>query len=158
MSNSLVLTAPEGSPFMEFEREFDAPVAALFNAHRDPELFKQWIGPNGYEVALVEYDFRTGGSYRYAHRNGSEEYVFHGVFHSVRENEFAVQTFEYEGAPDQVSMDFLTFVDLGDGRSKLQGRSVMPSIEARNFMVESGMETGMEEGYARLDQLVAKSS
>ena len=38
MSNALKVTAPEGLPFVDFEREFDAPVSAVFNAHRDPAL------------------------------------------------------------------------------------------------------------------------
>lgn len=157
MTNPLTVTAPDGTPFIEFEREFDAPVAAVFNAHRDPELFKQWIGPDGYQVELAEYDFRSGGRYRYVHRNDDGEYAFHGVFHLVRDNDFAIQTFEFEGVPDAVSLESMSFVDLGNGRCKLVGRSVLPSIEARDAMIASGMETGMAEGYVRLDQLVAQA-
>ena len=45
MSNPLKIEVPEGLPFIEFEREFDAPVETLFRAHQDPELIKQWLGP-----------------------------------------------------------------------------------------------------------------
>ncbi len=38
MTKSVTITAPEGVPFIEFEREFDAPVAAVFRAHQDPDL------------------------------------------------------------------------------------------------------------------------
>lgn len=157
MSNSLTVTAPEGTPFVEFEREFDAPVAAVFNAHRDPELFQQWIGPDNGQVELQEYDFRTGGAWRYVHRDASGSYGFRGVFHVVRDNEFAVQTFEFDGYPDLVNLDTLTFVDLGDGRCKLVGRTVMPSVEARDGMVASGMESGMSQGYDRLEKMVASA-
>ena len=64
MSNELNITVPEGVPYIDFEREFDAPVEAVFAAHRDPELIKQWLGPNGYEMDIEEYDFSTGGRYR----------------------------------------------------------------------------------------------
>lgn len=155
MTNPLIVNAPEGLPFVEFEREFDAPVESVFQAHRDPALVGQWLGPRGYEMAIETYDFRTGGSYRYTHRNDKgEEYVFHGVFHVVRENEFAVQTFEFEGYPDVVSLDQMTFEDLGEGRTRLRGHSVFPSLEARDGMVASGMERGMSEGYDRLDDLL----
>lgn len=154
MSNQLTLTAPDGVPFVEFERIFDAPVAAVFEAHRDPDLLKQWMGPHGYEMVIEEYDFRPGGSYRYLHRNPEgEEYAFRGVFHAVRDNEMAIQTFEFEGFPDVVSLEHLNLEDLGDGRTRLRARSVFPSMEARDGMVESGMEQGMAEGYDRLEQL-----
>ena len=44
MTNALAVTAPEGVPFIEFQREFDAPVATVFRAHKEPELIKQWLG------------------------------------------------------------------------------------------------------------------
>ena len=67
---------------------------------------------------IDHYDFRTGGSYRYTHTapDGSA-YGFTGVFHTVRENDFAIQTFEFDGYPDVVSIESLTFEDLGGGRS-----------------------------------------
>jgi peptide/nickel transport system substrate-binding protein/oligopeptide transport system substrate-binding protein len=53
-SNPVTITAPEGLPFIDIEREFDAPVAAVFNAHRDPELVRQWLGPDGYEMTIYQ--------------------------------------------------------------------------------------------------------
>ena len=73
----------------------------------------------------------------------------------VRDDEFAIQTFEYEGAPDQVSIEFLTFTDLGGGRTRLTGKSVYPSVETRDAMVDNGMERGVSEGYERLDSLLS---
>ena len=63
MSNSLHLDIPAGVPWIDFTREFDAPVAAVFEAHRDPEKVKQWLGPHGYEMVIDEWDFTTGGGY-----------------------------------------------------------------------------------------------
>ena len=86
MTNPLIVNTPEGLPFIEFEREFDAPVDAVFRAHRDPDLVKQWLGPRGYEMEVDVYDFTPGGRWRYIHRNPEgEEYAFHGVFHTIRE-------------------------------------------------------------------------
>ena len=82
-------------------------------------------------------------------------YEFRGTFHTVRENEFAIQTFEFLGFPDVVSIESMTFTDLGDGRTRLTGHAVYPTQEARDGMVSSGMETGMSEGYDRLETIVA---
>ena len=156
MTNPVIITAPEGVPFIDIEREFDAPVAAVFRAHKEPDLIKQWLGPNGYEMDIQRYDFTTGGGYRYVHRNPQgQEFAFNGVFHVVRDNEFAIQTFEFEGFPDVVSIESLRFEDLGNGRSRLHAHSVYPSLEARDGMVASNMEVGVVEGYERLDDVVA---
>jgi uncharacterized protein YndB with AHSA1/START domain len=156
MSNPLQVDAPAGVPFVDWEREFDAPVEAVFRAHKEPDLIKQWLGPRRYEMDVESYDFRTGGRYRYLHRADGEEYAFNGVFHVVRENEFAIQTFEFEGYPDVVSIESMTFEALDDGRSRVRGHSTYPSMEARDGMVSSGMESGMSEGYERLDEVLAK--
>lgn len=157
--NALKLTVPDGVPFIDYERSFDFPVAEVFRAHADPELLAQWLGPRGTNVAVEHYDFRTGGSYLYRHTGpDGVTYAFSGVFHTVRENDFAVQTFEFSGYPDVVSMEFLTFEDLGGGRCRLRAHSVYPSQEARDGMAASGMESGLSEGYERLEELLGRHS
>jgi uncharacterized protein YndB with AHSA1/START domain len=156
MTNPVTINAPEGLPFIEIIREFDAPVEAVFRAHAEPELVKQWLGPNGYEMDIERWDFTTQGGYRYVHRDpDGGEWAFNGTFHTVRDNEFAVQTFEFEGVPDVVAIESMTFEDLGDGRTRLRGWSTYPSVEARDGMVASGMEIGLREGYDRLDGILA---
>jgi len=156
MSNALKLTVPDGVPFIDFERDFHYPVGDVFRAHADPALIAQWLGPRDTTMDVERYEFRTGGSYLYRHTGtDGTSYAFSGIFHTVRENEFAVQTFEFSGYPDVVSIEFLTFEDLGNGRSRLRGHAVYPSQEARDGMAASGMESGMSEGYERLEEVLA---
>ncbi|MEX0865526.1 MAG: SRPBCC family protein [Acidimicrobiia bacterium] len=154
MSNQLTVSAPAGLPFIDFEREFDAPVEAVFRAHKEPDLVKQWLGPGSYEMEIERYEFKTGGRFRFVQRSENEECAFNGVYHVVRDNEFAVQTFEFEGFPDVVSVESLTFEDLGSGRSRVRGHATYPSLEARDGMLSGGMEAGMSEGYERLDKVL----
>jgi hypothetical protein len=66
-----------------------------------------------------------------------------------------VQTFTYEGAPESVSLQTLTFTDLGDGRTRLHAMSLCDSFEVREMWLhESGMEVGVHQGYAKLDGLL----
>jgi uncharacterized protein YndB with AHSA1/START domain len=155
-TNPVTITVPDGVPFIDIVREFDAPVEAVYRAHSDPELVKQWLGPRGYDMEVESYDLRTGGNYRYVHIDpAGNQFAFNGVFHVVRPNEFIIQTFEFEGVPDVVSIETLRFDDLGDGRTRLTGHSTYPSQEARDGMIASGMEKGVVEGYERLDELLA---
>lgn len=156
MSRALTVTAPEGCPYVDYSREFEAPAAAVFAAHADPDLYRQWLGPRGLTTRIDGFNFHPGGSWRFV-QSGDDgvEHGFHGVFHSIRSNGFILQTFEYEGFPDLVSLEQLTFEDLGGGRCRLTGRSVYPSVEGRAKYLDGGMEGGMSEGYERLDELLA---
>ena len=106
-------------------------------------------------MTVDHYDCRTGGSYRYIHQRGDEEYGFHGCFHEVRPSELIVQTFTFEGFPDGVALEKLVLEDLGDGRTRLTATSLVDSFEGRDAFVASGMETGVVEGYERLDEVLA---
>ncbi|MFI7483171.1 SRPBCC domain-containing protein [Kocuria sp. M1R5S2] len=103
------------------------------------------------------FDCRAGGSYRFLQRgeDGDDEYAFRGVFHTVRQDALIVQTFEFEGWPDVVTLEFSTFEELPGGRCRLSGRSVYPSVEAREQYLATGMESGMSQGYDRLEELLA---
>jgi len=152
------ITSQPGTPFVEVTREFDATPAQVFRAYTDPELVTQWLGPHGIEMEIFEYDARDGGRYRYVHRDERGEYRFRGVFHTVTANERLIQTFEWEGAPGQVSLDSATFEDLGDGRTRLHTHSVFPSVEARDSAIAGGMSAGITESYERLDVILAKEA
>jgi uncharacterized protein YndB with AHSA1/START domain len=143
-------------PLVRIVREFDASPEKVFRAHTDPELVRQWLGPRGLEMTIDHYDCRTGGSYRYVHRQGEEEYGFHGCFHEVRPSELIVQTFTFEGFPDGVALEKLVLEDLGNGRTRLTATSLVDTFEGRDAFVASGMETGVVEGYERLDEVLAK--
>jgi len=156
MSNPVVIDAAPGTSYADITREFDAPAEAVFRAHADPELFVQWIGPRSLENEVTHWDFRSGGGYRFVQTDAEGNvYAFRGVFHTVRENELIIQTFEYEGWADAVSMDSIRFEDLGGGRSRIVDHSVFPSKEVLDDMIAEGMEKGMNEGYAKLDELLA---
>jgi len=142
-------------PLIRIIREFDAPPEKVFRAHTDPALVVQWLGPRDLEMEIDTYDCRTGGSYRYLHKRDGEEYGFHGSFHEVRPSELIVQTFTFEGMPDSVALEKLVLTDLGDGRTRLVATSLGDSFEDRDAMIASGMETGIREGYERLDELLA---
>jgi uncharacterized protein YndB with AHSA1/START domain len=155
-TNPVTITAPEGLPYVETAREFEAPAALVYRAHEDPELFARWCGPHGLEMSIDVYDLRTGGRYRYVHRDADgNEYAFRGVVHEAVPGARIVQTFEFEGAPGQVSLEAMTLEDLPGGRSRITGRATFQSVEARDAILEHGMETGLREGFERLDALLA---
>ena len=143
-------------PLVRIVREFDAPPEKVFRAHTDPDLMVQWLGPRDLTMTIDHFDCRTGGAYRYVHVSDGEEYGFHGSFHEVRPAELIVQTFTFEGAPDGVALEKLRLEDLGNGRTRLTATSLVDSFADRDAFVASGMETGVVEGYERLDEVLAR--
>ncbi|NMO91380.1 SRPBCC family protein [Actinomycetospora sp. TBRC 11914] len=151
------ISADPTVPAIRITREFDAPPAAVFRAHVDPDLVVRWLGPRRLTMTIQRWAPQTGGGYRYTHVGEDRtEHHFFGSFHEVREGERLVQTFTYEGVPDMVALETMTFVELPGGRTRLEGFSIGPSFEARDAMLQSGMEEGVVEGYERLDEVLAR--
>jgi uncharacterized protein YndB with AHSA1/START domain len=145
------------TPSITIVREFDAPARAVFRAHAEPDLFVQWVGPDSLDASRVDrWDCRTGGEWRYVSTRDGEEHWFRGCFHEVRPNELIVQTFTYEPWPDNVSLGRYVFHDLADSRCLLTATSFVDSFEARDAFVASGMEVGVQEGFRKLDRLLAR--
>lgn len=152
------ITAPDGSPFIDLDREFDAPAGLVFRAFTEPDLVERWLGPRDLRMRVVEYDARTGGSYRYVHiAPDGTEYAFRGVFHTVAPPTLMIQTFEFEGAPGSVSLETRTLRDLG-GRTGLHQHAVFPSVAARDQAIAAGMRRGITESMERLDELMQRQA
>lgn len=141
-------------PMIHIRRDFAATPAQLMRAHLDPDLYVQWVGPSSVWTRIDYWNPTTGGSWRWVGSRDGEEYAFHGCFHQVAETRI-VQTFTWEGMPDDVSLETLEFTELGDGTTRLHARSLCESFEARDAWLRSGMETGVNEGYAKLDEMLA---
>ena len=60
--------------------------------------------------------------------------------------------------PDDVALETLTFEDLGDGHTRLHALSLCDSFEARDAWLRSGMEIGVNDGYATIDRMLADGS
>jgi uncharacterized protein YndB with AHSA1/START domain len=148
-----VIKADPKVPVILMTRDFAATPGQLFRAHTDPALFARWVGPDGTDTRIDHWDARSGGSWRYTAALGGEEYAFRGCFHDVRRDRI-VQTFTFEGDPDGVALETLWFEDLGGGYTRLRIQSLVDSFEARDGWLASGMESGVNEGYAKLDRML----
>lgn len=153
------IIADEKVPTIEIIREFDAEPAQVFRAHIDPALYAQWVGPHALSTKITRWDARTGGAWAFANESdGAEIAAFYGSFHEVRPSERIVWTFTYTGEPDGVALETVTFEKVGERRTRLRTLSVVADFETRDGMLASGMDTGVREGYDKLDHLLAPES
>ena len=133
-------------------RTFDGPARIVFEAWTRPELLKRWWAPKSTGVSLVscEADVRVGGRYRFEFGHaGSKPMVFFGRYLEVTPHSRLVWTNEES---DDAATTTVTFEEK-DGKTVLVLHELYPSREALDGAL-SGMEGGMPEQFAQLDELL----
>jgi uncharacterized protein YndB with AHSA1/START domain len=140
-------------------RAFDAPKHLVYKAWTTPELVKRWWPGLRGEMTIAEIDLRVGGRWRYVMTaTGGFEVAFHGEFREIVPNERIVNTEVYElpGAEplpaEDEPLNIVTF-DEADGRTTLTVLVQTTSKELRDTIINSGMETGRQEGMDLLEQV-----
>lgn len=158
---SLKVTTPSDRE-VKFERTFDAPRALVWDAMTRPELLKRWLfGPPGWEMTVCEGDARVGATFRWAWRGpAGEELAMSGAYREVAVPERMVRTERFEMSCVPQSGEQLCTMTLVEEkrRTRMTIVVVYPSKEARDGALASGMEHGMEAGYARLDGMLTATS
>ena len=135
---------------------FDAPPALVFKAMTDPTLIPQWWGPRNLTTTIDKLELRKGGIWRFVQRDAEgNTYAFNGVYHTIEVPERLVYTFEFEGMPGHVLLETAVFEEV-DGKTKLTEQAVFQSVQDRDGMIQSGMESGAAEGNDRLTELLQK--
>lgn len=157
MGHQTEVIAEPGVPTIVMRRAFDAPRELVHRAYADPDLLRQWLGPDALEMRIDEYELRHGGRYRFVHVDtDGTEYAFRGVFHGEQGIDGGMmRTFEWEGLPGHVSFETARFTEQ-DGVTTVESTSVFMAVEDRDGMIANGMQTGVDEGYAKLDALLAQ--
>ncbi len=139
---------------IRIERIFNAPRDRVWQAMTDPDLISQWWG-RGNELVIERLEVERGGHWRFVEHGADGVHGFEGRFREVTAPERVVQTFEWDGMPGYVVVNTMTLEDLGDGRTKLVTVSLFHTTEERDGMLSSGMEIGMNQSYAALDEVLA---
>jgi uncharacterized protein YndB with AHSA1/START domain len=142
---------------IKIERIFDAPRERVWRAMTDPAEVAKWWG-RGHELVIERMEVKRGGHWRFVERAADGTHGFEGRYREVTPPSRVVQTFEWDGMPGHVAVETVTLEDLGDGRTRVVTTSLFHTVEERDGMLKSGMETGMNESYAALDRLLAARS
>ena len=139
-------------------REFAAPRRLVWDAHTVPAIVQQWLhGPDDWFMPTCEIDLRVGGTYRYVWRQRSDglEFSSIGKFLEIGPYEKIVSTERFEGPMDLgEATNTLTFAER-NGKTQLALHMRYPSKEVRDTAIKSGMNDGIELGYARLENQLA---
>ena len=160
MKHALTITK-SGDRDLVMTREFDAPRTLVYDAHTKPDLVRQWLlGPPGWTMPVCDMDVRVGGTYRWVWRKETDgsEMGMGGVYREVKAPERLVTTEKFDEAwyPGE-SLNTLVLVEQG-GRTTLTQTMRYESPAAREAVIKSGMEKGVEASYDRLADVLAASA
>jgi uncharacterized protein YndB with AHSA1/START domain len=154
-SRKLEIIAEPGKTSFTTRRVVDAPRALVFEAFTKCEHLARWMGPKSLTMVSCNTDLRVGGRYRFVFRTpDGQEVGFSGEFKEIARPERVVRTFVFEPVPDAAALETLELVER-DGKTTITTTTVHKTVENRDGHVGSGLEAGMTEGYARLDELLA---
>jgi uncharacterized protein YndB with AHSA1/START domain len=146
------VTAEEGKQVLTITREFDLPLELLFKAHEDPEIVEQWMG-----TKVLKLENKKHGSWQFETTDPKgNKHRFNGVIHEFTPNKKIIRTFEFENTPFGVQLEFLEFVSLTSGTSKLLIHSVFQSVSHRDQMLQMPFAQGLNMAHNRLESIVSK--
>lgn len=135
-------------------RVVDAPRRILFDAWTNPRHVPQWmIGPAGWTMPVCEIDLRPGGSWHFVWRKADgSEMAMSGAYREVSPPERLVST-ERWGPEWPETINTLVLTE-SDGQTTVTLAITYPNRDARDAALQTGMKDGMEQSFARLDELV----
>lgn len=154
----LYVEVPPGEPTIYMRRDFDYPRELVWRVYTDGSHMKHWWGPSKYDTVVHEFDFRNGGKWRVDNvsKDGKDVHPFKGVFSNIKPIDEFTWTFGYADYP--AGPETYKFIDLGNGRTRIESVSTFPDLSLRDGIVKSGMEDGARETYERLDALLEQHS
>jgi uncharacterized protein YndB with AHSA1/START domain len=152
-SQSAVVTLPTDTQ-IRVEREFNAPPHLVWRAYTEPELIARWWHANRGEIRSTDVDLRVGGRWRWVMVTpDGYEVAFNGEYREIVPFERLVYTEIFEGVPTDpadAAVNTMTFTEV-DGRTHMVSVTELPSREARDAILETGMEAGMQDAYDLLE-------
>lgn len=144
--------AEDGQQELKITREFDLPVDLLFRAYVEPELVEQWMG-----TKVLKLDAQKHGSYRFETTDPKgNKYGFAGAIHELVQEQKIVRTFEMEGTPMGVQLEFYYFEPLAEDTSKLTMHVIYESIAQRDQVMQLPFKQGINMAHKRLEEVLTK--
>ena len=129
-------------------REFEAPIALVFDVLTKPEHVRNWFAPFECEVTECSIDLRVGGNYHivFVTEDGTE-CSFRGTYQEIEPPNRTVQTWLFEGWPDAHAVESTDLHETG-GVTKLTNKLAFGDKAGRDHMTKSD---GAEDSFDKLE-------
>ncbi|UFH52705.1 SRPBCC domain-containing protein [Spirosoma sp. KNUC1025] len=152
MERKTKVHAEEGKQDLVITREFDLPLELLFKAYVEPDIVEQWMG-----TKVLKLENKKHGSWQFETTDPKgNKHGFNGVIHEFVPNQKITRTFEMEGAPFGVQLEFLEFGSLTNETSRLTMHVIYKSAALRDQMLQLPFSQGINMAHNRLQSVVSK--
>ena len=132
-------------------REFDAPIALVFDVLTKPEHVSKWFAPFECEVTECSIDLRVGGNYHIVFVTGDgTECSFRGTYLEVEPPTRTVATWLFEGWPDAEAVESVDLHE-ANGVTKLTTKLAFRDKAGRAHMTKTD---GQEDSFDKLEDLL----
>jgi uncharacterized protein YndB with AHSA1/START domain len=157
ISDTFQVTMPSDTE-VRVTREFDAPRAAVWAAHTQPELLKRWLtGPPGWSLTRCELDLRAGGKAHYEWKgpDGNGFGLDQRILEAAPPSRFvAEERFDMGGGVPMPTQHATLVLEESGGRTQMTLTLRYADKAARDGALASGMDQGMAAGYDQLDRVL----
>lgn len=146
----------EGDTHVVVTRHFAAPPEKVYLAHTDPNLVQKWmLGPEGWTMPVCINEVKPGGKIRYEWSDGKGRgFYLTGEFIELVPFSKIIHV-ERMHLPDPTPDNRIETRFEPDGTGTLMTmRMTLPDAQTRAAMLATGMESGMEASYARLETMI----
>jgi len=150
--------AEDGKHDLTIKRVFDLPVDLVFRAHVEPELFEQWMSHEYGRVKVVKFEPRRHGGWEFetSGPDGTVLFRANGTIHEFVPNRKITRTFEMDGSPFDVQLEFLEFEETSEEASRLTIHSIYRSFRLRDQMLQLPFASGLSMAHDRLERTFGK--
>ncbi len=150
MERKTKVNADTGRPDLTITREFDLPLELLFKAYADPEIVEQWMG-----TKVLKLDNRNHGSFQFETTDPmGNKHRFNGTIHEFLPDRKITRTFEFEGTPFGIQLEFLEFTALTKDTSKLVIHTIFRTVGQRDEQLRMPFAQGLNMAHNRLQQIL----
>jgi len=134
-------------------RDFDAPIALVFDVLTKPEHVSRWFAPDGCEMKECSIDLRVGGNYHQVFVTGDcTECSFRGTYLEIEPPTRTVETWVFEGRPHLDAVETMELHE-ADGVTKLTTRLTFRDKASRDEDIQGGFD-GVEDSFDSMEDLL----
>jgi len=152
MEQKTKIKAEDGKQELTITREFDLPLELLFKAYVEPGIVAQWMG-----TKVLKLESKNHGGYQFETTDPrGNKHRFNGVIHEFSPDRKITRTFEMEGTPFGVQLEFLEFERLSDDTSRLNMHVVYRSVALRDQLLKLPFAQGINMAHNRLQEILSK--
>jgi len=154
MEQKTKIHAEDGQQEILITREFDLPLELLFKAYVETEFVEQWMG-----TRVIKLEAKKHGSYRFETTDPKgNKHGFNGVIHDCIPNQRIIRTFEMEGSPFGIQLEFYEFDELSKETSRLRMRVLYESVAQRDQLLKLPFTQGINMAHNRIQDIMHRRS